>query len=113
MTTYPTADARIAGAALPDTAIDWEDDQGDLIDFSAGYTFQVRVASTPGATPVVTKTLGITGAATSPNITISWTTGEATALTAGLWQADIVATRTSDNKPRILRILLPIRAAIT
>jgi hypothetical protein len=112
MTLYPTADTRIAGAALPDTAIDWQDDQGNLIDFSTGHTFTLRASRTPGTPPVIVKTLGITGSDTSPNINISWTLAEAAALTAGTWIADIAATRDTDNKPRILRIVLPIRSAV-
>jgi hypothetical protein len=112
MSLYPTADPRVHGAALPDTVIDWEDDQGALIPFATGYTFQARIARSPGGAPVITKTLGITGADTPPNITISWTPAEANQLTAGPWLADVIATRTSDNKPRILRLVIPVRDAV-
>ena len=58
------------------------DDDGDLIDFSTGYTFQLKIG-TVGSAALLTKTLGITGDTGSgteptgtPNITVSWSTGE-------------------------------------
>ena len=48
------------------------------IDFSnVGYTFEVKLINrADGTTVALTKTAGITGAATSPNITIAWSAGE-------------------------------------
>ena len=74
---------------------------GDLVDFSSGYTFTLRLSlqSTPG-TIIFTKTTGLTGAAGSgsvqsgtPNLTVAWaTSGELNDLTlAKLYLLEIVA----------------------
>lgn len=61
--------------------------QRELMDLSTGYTFSFRVGGTY-ASPLLTKTSGITGAVGSgvepsgtPNVVISWSAGE---ITAGL-----------------------------
>lgn len=58
------------------------DDDGDLIDFGTGYTFELKIGVV-GQAALLTKTLGITGAAGSgveptgaPNITVDWSAGE-------------------------------------
>lgn len=89
------------GAALPDRGLVWLDDQGNLINFSAGYTFQLKISATGDGTALVTKTTGITGAATSPNVTISWTVAELASLSAEVeYVCQLAALRTSDGKPR-------------
>ncbi|HRD59393.1 hypothetical protein [uncultured Nocardioides sp.] len=62
------------------------DDDGTLIDFSTGYTFEFKLGR-PGAAATLTKTTGITGAAGSgtetsgtPNVNVSFTAGELDAL---------------------------------
>ncbi len=62
------------GSELPDDAFEWTDAQNQIIDFSTGWTFEVEVGF-PGQAAVLTKTEGITGAATSPNVTIAWGEG--------------------------------------
>lgn len=90
----------VLGSELPDDAFDWTDAQGDLIDFSSGWTFSVEVGF-PGQDAVLTKTSGITGAATSPNITISWAAGElGDPLTAGSWPGWIIATNAGRERKR-------------
>ena len=58
------------------------DDDGSLIDFSAGYTFAFKVGHA-GVAAILTKSSGIAGAAGSgsepagaPNVTVTWTAGE-------------------------------------
>lgn len=58
------------------------DDERDLIDFSSGYTFSLKIGAA-GSTALLTKTSGITGAAGAgtaptgtPNVTVEWTSGE-------------------------------------
>jgi hypothetical protein len=83
------------GSELPDDAFEWTDAQNSLINFSTGWTFQV-VVGFPNQTAVLTKTTGITGAATAPNVTISWADGELDdPLTAGTWPGWISATNTA------------------
>jgi hypothetical protein len=60
----------------PAFELTWYDDDGSLIDFSdGGYTFSLKIG-TPGTAAVLTKTAGIVGAATAPNVTVSWSAGE-------------------------------------
>jgi hypothetical protein len=81
-------------AERPDIRLWLADSNGNLIDFSTGYTFQFKLGN-PGTAADFTKTTGITGAAGSgieptgtPNITLSFTAAELDGLTAGacLWQ---------------------------
>lgn len=88
------------GSELPDDAFDWTDRQENLIDFSDGWTFSLEVGF-PNQDAVLTKSTGITGAATSPNITISWEDGELAApLTAGAWPGWIIATSSGRERKR-------------
>lgn len=92
----------IEGSDLPDLAFAWFDGNKVLIDFSTGYTFELKIGLR-GRTALITKTTGITGAATSPNVTISWSTsGELNALAAGNYTGQLTAQRTADNKQRVM-----------
>lgn len=73
------------------------DDDGTLIDFSSGYTFEFKVGGA-GSTAILTKTTNINGAAGAgtepsgtPNVTITWTAGEL-ALTPGSYGWQLTAT---------------------
>lgn len=86
-----------AGAERPALKLWLQDDDGTLIDFSSGYSFELRVGL-PGQTPLLTKTSGIVGAAGAgveptgtPNVTISWTSGEL-AITVGAYSWQLKAT---------------------
>lgn len=101
-----------AGADLPDGGVEWKDSAGTLINFSTGYTFEVRVG-TAGSAAAFVKSTGITGAATAPNITIQWaTTGELNSIAAGVYDLQIIATRTSDSRARILNDAIQVLPAI-
>lgn len=101
-----------AGADLPDGGVEWKDRNGTIIDFSTGYTFEVRVGSA-GSAATFSKTTGITGAATSPNLTIQWaTSGELNTLPAGNYSVQIIATRTADSRARILNDTIQVLPAI-
>lgn len=109
----PTAPTYVQGSDLPDLAWTWKDSSSNLIDFSSGYTFVLKVGQ-PGTAASFTKSTGISGAATAPNVTIAWaTSGELNTLAAGRYIADLIATRSSDSKARTLRFILPVEAAIT
>lgn len=91
----------VTGSDLPDLAVSWYDSNGNLIDFSTGYTYQVKVAPVNSLVASFTKTTNITGAATAPNLTISWSTsGELNSLSEGTYEVQIQATRTSDSRQR-------------
>lgn len=103
----------VVGSELGDLAITWDDSDGDLIDFSSGYTFQVKVGEV-GSAATFTKTTGCTGAATAPNLVVAWaTSGELNDLTAGNYTVQVAATRTSDGKVRIQQGRITMLAAVT
>jgi len=84
-------------AERPSAQFWWLSEAGTLIDFSAGYTFTLRIG-TIGTTALLTKTSGITGAAGSglqptgvPNLTVDWQAGELN-LTPGKYAVEITAT---------------------
>jgi len=103
----------IQGSDLPDAAITWRDRNNAIIDFSTGHTFSLKVG-TPGSAALLTKSTGITGAATSPNVTIAWaTSGELNTLTTGVYSGQLKATRNSDSKDRYLPVDIRILPAIS
>jgi hypothetical protein len=74
-------------AERPDSKLWLLGDDGNLIDFSSGYTFSFKIGRR-GTAAVLTKTTGITGAAGSggeptgtPNVTIVYSAGEFAAVT--------------------------------
>jgi|SRR5262245_52904507 len=108
MTDVPAIDY-VPGAELPDIPLTWRDSTGQPINFASGYTFTLRLG-TPSTT---TKSSGITGAATAPNITVSLTAGEWDAVPVGQWQAQLWARRTSDSKDRVMPLVVNVNPAIT
>jgi hypothetical protein len=88
-------------AERPDIRLWLLDDDGDLIDFSSGYSFTFKVGLR-GSAALFTKTTSITGAAGSgtedtgtPNVTIAFTAAELDSVTAGKWQWQLRATSSS------------------
>jgi hypothetical protein len=104
----------IQGADLPDLTVEWRDRLNNLVAFgSVAHTFSLKVG-TPGQAAVMTKTTGITGADTAPNVTIAWAAAaELNTLTPGHYDAELTATRTSDSKQRILRFALTVLPPIS
>jgi hypothetical protein len=103
----------VQGSDLGDSVWAWRDSLGALIDFSVAHTYELKVGY-PGSAALFTKTTGITGSATSPNITISWaTTGELNTLAPGQYRGQLRARRTSDSRDRYLTFILEITPAIT
>lgn len=60
----------------PSFAVAWSDRDGNLINFSTDYTFELKLVNQSTGVVALTKTAGITGAATSPNVVAAWSTGE-------------------------------------
>lgn len=86
-----------AKAEDPNLEIWWADDAGDLIDFSSGYTWSLKIGPA-GGTAVITKTTGITGAAGAgvaptgtPNVVVVWAAGELD-ITPGKYQFELTPT---------------------
>jgi hypothetical protein len=76
----------------PSYAVAWSDRDGTLINFSSGYTFEVKLVNRVDGTIGLTKSAGITGAAVSPNITVAWTTGELAAVPPAAYRVHLTAT---------------------
>jgi hypothetical protein len=92
-----------ADQETPSYPVEWRDRDGNLIDFSASYTFELKLVNQATGTVGLTKTTGITGAATSPNITAAWAAGElATAISvgggAGTYQVHLTATTSGADR---------------
>lgn len=83
----------------PSIRLVWKDGTGTVIDFSSGYTWTVILAQESEA--VLTKTTGVTGAATSPNVTINWGTGELD-IAEGVYDLIVIA-RDGASKDRVFR----------
>lgn len=103
----------VIGAELGDLGISWYDTNGALIDFSSGYTFTVKVG-VRGEAALFTKTTGISGAATAPNVTVAWaTSGELNSLASGSYALQVAARQTSSGKDRIQQGRINILKAVT
>lgn len=80
-----------ADQEAPSFAVAWYDRNGNLIDFSSGYTFEVKLVHKVTDAVALTKVAGITGAATSPNVVVAWSSGEL-AVTPGPYRLHLTAT---------------------
>jgi hypothetical protein len=94
-----------AGAEKPDLKLFWEDGDGRLIDFSAGYTFALKCGDENLVATSWTKTTGITGAAGSltatpptPNVVVSFTASDLGSLAAGRYVLQLRATTASVDR---------------
>lgn len=85
-----------ADAETPSFAVEWKDADGDLVDFSSGFTFSVELVKAGTTVASVTKTNGIAGASVSPNVTVAWAAGELAALD-GVYELHLKATDSSSN----------------
>jgi len=75
----------------PSWRVGWYDGDGELRDFSTGYTFRVEFLSTRNERIIYTKTDGIVGAAIEPNAVVSWAVGELAALAGHKYKLRLVA----------------------
>jgi hypothetical protein len=92
------------GSDLPALALDWRDSAGAVIDFSEGWTFTFVVAR---GEVLFTKTTGITGAATAPNVVVDFGATERRLLARGAFDARLTAQR-ADGKRRVYELVLLI-----
>lgn len=97
----------------------WWTISGDLVDFTTGYTFTLKLslASAP-ATVLFTKTTGFTGAAGTgtsqsgtPNLTVEWaTSGELNDLTKEKpYRLEIVAVLVADGSQSTLQMTVNMK----
>jgi hypothetical protein len=87
---------------LPDIPLEWRDYADALIDYSTGWTFTVKLVNPATGAAALTKTSGIVGAATSPNVLIQWAAADLN-ITPGTYLLRLTARRTSDSKDRPYR----------
>jgi hypothetical protein len=99
------------GAEHPDIALTWRDSNAAIIDFATGYTFELKIGNS-GSPALFEKTVGMTGAQTSPNVTIIFIAGELDALPAGRYEAQLRARQTSSSKDRFMRFWFYLLPAI-
>lgn len=102
----------VKGSELPDLAITWTDTNGDVINFATGWTFTVRIG-VEGQEAEHTKTSGISGAATAPNVTVAWSAGELDDLAARVWSCQVTARNEATGKDRTRSLLLQIISGVT
>jgi hypothetical protein len=98
---------------LPAIPLAWLDATGAVIDFSSGYTFSAKVCAASTTAVLLTKSSGITGAATSPNLTIDWVAADFSGLTASAtgtaYDVFVYARRTADSKDRVFNPAKPLQ----
>jgi hypothetical protein len=99
------------GAEHPDIALTWRDSSAAIIDFASGYTFELKIGNS-GSPALFTKTVGITGAQTAPNVTINFVAGELDGLSANRYEAQLRARQVSTNKDRFMRFWFYLLPAI-
>lgn len=99
------------GAEYPNVEITWLDSAGNIINFSSGWTFTVKIGQA-GVAAIVTKTTGITGAQTAPNVTISWAAAELDTLNPAIYDMDVIARETATSKDRVQTAKLTILASV-
>jgi hypothetical protein len=83
----------------PSITLTWKNSNDEVINFSSGYTWTVILAR--GGEAAVTKTTGVVGASTAPNVTINWAAGELD-IAEGTYELVVVA-RDGANKDRVFR----------
>jgi hypothetical protein len=94
----------------PPIGLTWEDADGDVIDFS-GHSFSLAIG-TPGRDAEHTKTDGFTGAATAPNVTLTWSANELDDLDVGTHRGQLTATVGGEDRGPF-PLTVEVYAAIT
>jgi len=84
-----------ADAETPSFSVAWADGDDNLLDLSSGFTFTVELVRYGSV--ALTKTTGIAGAATSPNVVVVWSNGELAALN-GTYELHLTATNGSNDR---------------
>jgi len=88
-----------------DTLPAWRDSAGDIVDFSSGYTFALTCYK--NGVSQFTKSTGITGAATNPNLTVNWaSTGEVGDLDPGTYVVHVVATSSGETRSATVTLVV-------
>lgn len=88
------------GAGQPSVGITWRANDNSVIDFSAVTDWEVRIGSR--LVNRLTKTANITGAATAPNVRITFTEVELESVPAGRHLIEVTA-RPDNEEPRVMK----------
>jgi len=99
------------GEELDDLQITWLDPLGAVRQFASGWTFEFKLGVL-GSAAALTKTTGITGANSSPNVTVAFAVEELV-LAASTYTAQLRARRTSDNKDLFTQFDMTIKPVVT
>lgn len=106
-------------AERPDVRLWLTDSAGNLVDLSAGYTFELKLGN-PGSAATLTKSSGLTGAAGAgveptgtPNLVVSLTSAEFDGLTPGTTTLQIRARLTAATADRFWQCSFVIHDVIT
>lgn len=92
------------GSEDPTYPITWSNSAGNVIDFSdLSWTYELRLGF-PVRGAVLTKTTGITGAATAPNITVTWAPGELDELDPGTYVLQLTPTLAGRSRSPITEL---------
>ena len=99
-----------AGTSLPDMWVEWRDGNNKLVPFGTeASTFELTLWNRLAPLSVVLdKVGGFVSADTNPNLKVIWAPGEISSLPPGVYDGQIVATRTSDSKTRQVAIEIEI-----
>lgn len=100
------------GEELDDIELTWNDSDGVIRNFASGWTFEFKLGLI-GSAANLTKTTGITPAATAPNVTIALAANDLDTIPAGDYIGQVRARRTSDNKDLITQFPVTIKAVVT
>ena len=99
------------GEELDDLQVTWLDPDGNVRNFSTGWTFELKIGQT-GSAAVMTKTTGITGSATAPNLVVTFA-AEELVMAAATYTAQLRARRTIDSKDLFQQFEMAIRPVVT
>jgi hypothetical protein len=101
------------GEELDDLHVSWPDPRtGQPRDFSGGlWAFEFKVGDLDSVA-VLTKTTGITGAATFPNVVIAFAPDELN-IAAKNYTGQVKARRSADNKDLICQFEFPVTRVVT
>jgi len=100
------------GEELDDIEITWNDSLGALRQFASGWTFELKIGALASAA-LVTKTTGITGANTAPNVRIAWSAGELDSVPAATYTGQLRARRTADSKDLFQQFDFTVKSVVT
>lgn len=98
------------GEELDPLEITWLDAAGNVRNFASGWTFEFKLGNI-GQAALLTKTTGITGASTGPNVTLTWAVDELV-VPAGSYTGQLRA-RNASTKDLYTQFDMTIRPVVT